>query len=103
MVCKKLQRERYGFAVELLEQSDEGAEGVPVVRLVGAEHTGKAFRAVKGNPGELAAVVFEKTGSQTDAAACRDVGQGGVVISAVKVFDLPAGDQPVLNGLECRR
>lgn len=64
------------------------------------EHTVETLFAFEGNPRELSAVVVEETGSEAYSASCGDVGERGIVVGAVEVFDLSRCDQPVLNGLK---
>ena len=97
--CDSSQRERHGVAVQLLQNADKSPERGAVVVLVGTQDARKAFRAVKGDPCKLAAVVVEKSRRQTDAAAGGDVGQRGVMVGAVEIADLSRGDQPVLDRL----
>ena len=68
-----------------MEEGDEGVQGVPTILAVGAENAGEAFGAVEGNPRELPAVVVQKAGRETDTAACRHVGQRGIVIGTVEI------------------
>ena len=88
-VCIILQREGDGFPVKLFQNIKEGSYAVPLVIFMGAQNAGEAFLAVKRDPCKLPAVIVQKTGSQADTASGRHVCQCGVMISTVKVFDLP--------------
>ena len=98
-----LQGKRHRILIQFFQDGDEGGEGRTAVRLVGAEHTGEGFLAVKRNPCKLAAVIVQKTGSEADAFAGGDIGQGGVMIRTVEIADVSGGDEPVLHSLERRR
>ena len=67
---------------------------------MGAEDTGEFFLTVKGNPRELAAVVIQEAGRETDAPLGGYVYTGGVVVGAVEIIDLSGAYQPPLNGLQ---
>ena len=67
-------------------------QGVPAILSVGAKDAREAFGTVEGYPRELAAVIVQKAGRETDAAACRHVGQCSIVIGAVEVVDPSRGD-----------
>ena len=59
-----------------------------MVFFVGAKDAGEAFPAVERDPGKLAAVVVEKTGSQANSFTGSNVSKCGVMIWAIKIFNL---------------
>ena len=65
--------------------------------------TGEGFPAVKRYPRELAAVIVQKTGRQTDTSPGGHVGEGRVVIRTVEILYFPGADQSMLHRLERRR
>ena len=93
-------RREGGLPVPAPEEIAEGRQRLPAILLMRTEHAGEALLTVKRYPRELAAVVFEEAGGETDAPPRRHVGQSGVVLGAVEIVGLPAGDQPVLHRLQ---
>ena len=73
----------------MLKCFDKFSKTFPVVCLMSTENAVKGILAVVRDPGELSAVIIQKTRSKADPAACRYVCQSSLVIGAVKIADLP--------------
>ena len=58
---------------------------------------GKHFLTIKRDPRELATVVIQKSGCQADAALCRNIGQGCIMVRTVEIVNLSGRNQTVLH------
>lgn len=93
-----LQGKRHSIGIEFLQYANKEFDTFPGIRFVRQQLTGKAFFTVKWSPGELAAVIIQESGRQTDSFFRGNVCQRCIMIRAVEVFDLTACDQPLLDG-----
>ena len=97
------QRKRNCVLIKLFQRIQESSDARPIIISVGAENAGKALPAVKGNPGELPAVIIEESRCKADAPPGSYIGESRVVVRAVEIVDLPCSDQPVLDCFQRRR
>ena len=86
-----LRSERYCncLFIESFQLADKSCKAFPAIGFVRTEDTGEVFLTIKGDPGELPAVVVQEARGETDAASCSNIGERGVMICAVEVIDLP--------------
>ena len=56
---------------------------------MGAENAVKGILTIIWYPGELSAVIIQKTRSKADPAACSNIGKGSFVVGTVEIADLP--------------
>ena len=80
-----------------MKRLDKCDKALAAIRFVGAENTVKAFPTVIRDPRILSAVIVQESGSKADAFAGRDIHKSRVVIGTVKIFDLPGGDELLLD------
>ena len=92
-----LQRKCHRVGIELLQYVNKAFDAFPGIIFMCQQLTGKGFFAVKGNPGELAAVVIQESRSQTDSLLRGNIRQGGIMVRTVEVIDPAACDQPLLH------
>ena len=85
----RTERESNGIPVKLCKYFNKSIQAFSCIVLVGEKYTVKRLLAFKRNPCKLATVVVKKTRSKAYSFACRNVGQGGIMIRAVEVFNLP--------------
>ena len=103
MLRPLLQREGHRVPIQALQHAQEGPERRPPVIPMGTQDAGKSLFAVKGDPGELAAVVVQETRRQADAASGGHVDPRRIMVGAVEIFDFPGADQAVLDRPQRRR
>ena len=73
------------------------ANGFAPIILVRAKDAGNRFFAVKRSPDIIGIMIVQEAGSKTNAQACRDVGQGGIVVSAVEIVYPNITDHTLLH------
>ena len=88
--------------VAVLQNTDEVGDDGPLVAGVGTEHAGNGFFAVERRPGKFVIVVVQETGRQADTFVGSHVGEGGVVVVAVKVVQMQFLQHPLLYGAQFR-
>ena len=86
--CNSLQRKCNGFIVKLLQYINKSIKALTPICFMCTQDTREGIVAVIRNPCELAAVVVEKTGSQANSFTGSNVSKCGVMIWAIKIFNL---------------